>query len=186
MRAQIYIQMRRLNEYEIPFYGLKEGVHHFEYKIEKQFFDDFNYHEFLNNNLVVKLEFVKKTTLLELYFNVNGTVEVLCDITNEPFNESVKGKLDLVVKFGEEFKDEGDEIVIIPYGQHQFNVAQYIYEMIVLAVPVKKTHPGIKEGTLKSDILDKLEELKPKEKNNLDKIDPRWEDLKKLITDKKD
>jgi uncharacterized metal-binding protein YceD (DUF177 family) len=57
--------------------------------------------------------------------------------------------------------------------------------MIVLATPNKKIHPGIEDGTLQSDILQKLEELKPKEKNNLNEIDPRWEDLKKLLIDNK-
>ena len=88
------------------------------------------------------------------------------------------------MKFGEEFNDDNDEILIIPQGEHQINVAQFIYEMIVLATPKKRIHPGIEDGTLKSDILAKLEELKPKENNNLNEIDPRWEDLKKLLTDK--
>jgi len=90
----------------------------------------------------------------------------------------------MVVKFGEELNDDNDEILIIPHGEHQINVSQFIYEMIVLSIPRKKIHPGINDGTLKSDILEKLEELKPKEKKNLNEIDPRWEDLKKLLIDK--
>ena len=184
MRAQIYIQMKMLKEYEVSFYRLKEGSHYFEYKIEKQFFEAFNYDEFLDADVSVKLNLIKKSTLLELHFSSNGTVEVACDLTNEPFDQPVNGTLNMVVKFGEEFNDDNEEIVIIPQGSHQINVAQYIYEMIVLAIPNKKVHPGIEDGTLQSDILQKLEELKPKEKKNLNEIDPRWEDLKKLLIDK--
>ena len=173
-----------LKEYEVSFYGLKEGLHYFEYKIEKQFFEAFNYDEFLDADVSVELNLIKKNTLLELYFSSNGTVKVACDLTNEPFDQPVKGTLNMVVKFGEEFNDDNEEIVIIPQGSHQINVAQYIYEMIVLAIPNKKVHPGIEDGTLQSDILQKLEELKPKEKKNLNEIDPRWEDLKKLLIDK--
>jgi uncharacterized metal-binding protein YceD (DUF177 family) len=59
----------------------------------------------------------------------------------------------------------------------------------VLALPSKRIHPGVKDGTLKSDILDKLEELSPKaideeETPEDDKTDPRWDSLKKLLTDK--
>ena len=64
---------------------------------------------------------------------------------------------------------------------------QYIYELIVLAVPVKRVHPGIEDGTLKSDILSKLEELSPEHGNDekgSEDIDPRWDNLKKLLTDK--
>jgi hypothetical protein len=43
----------------------------------------------------------------------------------------------------------------------------------------------VEDGSLKSDILDKLEELQPKENTkSSEKTDPRWDDLKKLLTDK--
>ena len=184
MRAQIYIQMKELKEYEVSFFGLKEGSHNFEYKIGKQFFEAFNFDDYLDANVSIELNLIKKSTLLELHFTANGTVKVACDLTNEPFDQPIKGILDMVVKFGEEFNDDNDEIMVIPYGSHQVNVAQFIYEMIVLATPSKKIHPGIEDGTLQSDILQKLEELKPKEKKDLNEIDPRWEDLKKLIIDK--
>ena len=54
-------------------------------------------------------------------------------------------------------------------------------------MPSKRIHPGIKDGTLKSEILDKLEELSPKgieEEKDKEGIDPRWNTLKKLLTDK--
>ena len=56
--------------------------------------------------------------------------------------------------------------------------------MIVLAVPKKKVHPGIEDGTLQSPVLTKLKELEPNKSKNSDTIDPRWEDLKKLLKDK--
>ncbi len=184
MRAQIYVQMKLFNEYEVSFFGLKEGKHQFEYKIEKSFFEAFKYDEIIDTNLLVELNFIKKNTLLELQFSANGTVRVLCDVTNEPYNQTIVGTLSMVVKFGEEYNDDNDEILIIPHGDYKLNVAQFIYEMIVLSIPKKKIHPGINDGTLKSDILEKLEELKPRGKKNLNEIDPRWDDLKKLLTDK--
>ena len=57
--------------------------------------------------------------------------------------------------------------------------------MLVLAVPAKRIHPGVLDGTLKSEAIKKLEELQPKEdKDNTEDIDPRWDALKKLLTDK--
>ncbi len=114
-------------------------------------------------------------------------VNVNCDLSNEPYDQKIKGSLQLVVKFGQEFNDENEDILIIPHGEYEINIAQYIYELIVLSVPSKLIHPGVKDGTLKSDILEKLEELSPKdldEKENSEEIDPRWNKLKKLLTDK--
>ena len=108
---------------------------------------------------------------------------VNCDLTNEPFKLDVENCIDLVVKFGSELNDEDDEILIVPHGEYKINVAQYIYELIVLSIPAKRIHPGVLDGSLKSEILNILEDLKPNEKKS--KVDPRWEKLKEL-TNKKD
>lgn len=125
--------------------------------------------------------------MLELGFVANGTINVNCDVTNEPFDLPIKNEFFLVVKFGEEYNNENEEILIIPYGEYEINVQQYIYELIVLGVPSKRVHPGVEDGTLESDILEKLEELSPKEKtleNDNEEIDPRWDKLKNLLNDK--
>ena len=176
--------MKLLKQYDISFFGLKEGIHHFKYKIENQFFEAFNYDEYIDVDVLVNIEFIKKSTLMELNLSAKGVVKVACDVSNEPYDQSIDGELSVVVKFGNEFNDDNEEILIIPHGEYQVNVAQFIYEMIVLAVPKKRVHPGIEDGTLQSPILKKLEELELKENKNSNEIDPRWEGLKKLIIDK--
>ncbi len=114
-----------------------------------------------------------------------GSVNVDCDTTSEPYDQKISGTLELVVRFGDEYNDENDEILVIPHSEHQLNIAQYVYEMLVLAVPQKRVHPGVLDGTLESEALKKLEELSPKEeKDNKEDNDPRWDELKKLQTDK--
>lgn len=174
--------MDALKEYNISFVGLKLGKHLFTYHIDNSFFEVYKYNDFKSITCDVAIVLNKKTTLLELEFDIKGTVILNCDLTNELFEHPIQTKLDLIVKFGDEFNDDNEEVLIIPHSDYQFNIAQYIYEAIVLALPVKRVHPGIKEGTLKSDILDKLKELEIKENK---KIDPRWDTLNKLLTSKK-
>lgn len=179
--------MKPLKEFTIPFVGLKLGKHHFDYKIEQAFFEHFEYDDFNDVNVTVDLVLEKKTTLLELHFKISGWVNVNCDLTNEPYNQPIENEFTLVVKFGDEYNDEYTDILIVPHGTFEINIQQYIYEMIVLAVPLKRTHPGIEDGTLDSDILKRLEELSPKlneKKDNDEDIDPRWNTLKDLLTDK--
>ena len=179
--------MKPLKEFTIPFVGLKIGKHHFEYKIKQTFFEHFEYDEFNNVNIQVDVELEKKTTLLELHFKASGYVNINCDLTNEPFNQTIENEFDLVVNFGDEYNDENIDILIVPHGTYEINIQQYIYELIVLSVPIKRVHPGVEEGTLNSEILEKLEELSPKLKENKEtneEIDPRWNTLKKLLTDK--
>ncbi|MCK5401989.1 MAG: DUF177 domain-containing protein [Flavobacteriaceae bacterium] len=180
--------MKPLKEFSIQFLGLKSGENCFEYKIDKKFFDFFEYKEFNDVNVNSTVVLNKKTTFLEFHFRAFGTVNIYCDLTNEPYNQEIDNSFDLVVNFGNEYNDDNEEILIIPHSEHEINIAQYIYELIVLSMPARRIHPGIKDGTLNSEILDKLEELSPKtglENINEDKeIDPRWNTLKKLLTDK--
>lgn len=179
------VEMMKLKEFFIPFSGLKLGEHKFVYEIDDAFFESFDYQEFNGASVQIDALLEKMGTMMELRIEAKGTINVDCDLTGESFDQPIDSNLKLVIKFGEEYNDEDDEILIIPHGEHQFNIAQYIYEMLVLAVPQKRVHPGVEDGTLKSDILDKLEELKPKENTkSSEETDPRWDDLKKLLTDK--
>lgn len=179
------VEMMKQKEFSIPFSGLKQGKHDFEYTINNQFFESFGYEEFNGANIHLNVELRKLSNMLEFFLNADGTVNVNCDLTNEPYEQPISSELKLVVKFGEEYNDEDDEILIIPHGEHQVNIAQYVYEMLVLAVPQKRVHPGVIDGSLQSEALKKLQELQPKEKKEeIKENDPRWDELKKLLTDK--
>ena len=177
--------MKHLKEFNIQFVGLKEGIHLFEYEINNTFFEAFNYDEFESSSIKISLDFIKKSTLLELTFTANGSVEVPCDISNELYNQNVQAVLSLVVNFGPEFNDENEEILILPHEAYEFSVAQFIYELIVLSIPNKRVHPKVLDGTMNSEALDKLEELEIKEVKAVEETDPRWDKLKNLTTEKK-
>lgn len=171
-------------EYSIPFAGLKQGKHEFKFDIDNTFFQELEYREFNGANIDLKIILDRRSTVLELDMQAAGTVNLNCDLTNEAYDQKIEADLALVVKFGEEFNDEDDEILILPHGEHQVDVSQYIYEMLVLAVPPKRLHPGVLDGTLQSEALRKLEELSPKDtKRNKEQTDPRWDALKDLKTD---
>ena len=172
--------MEALTEFVIPFVGLREGQHSFDFDIDTTFFNEFEFSDFNAASIKVNLLFEKKPSMMNLKFTAKGSVGLTCDVSNEEFDYSIKTSLDWIVKFGEDFDDDHDEFLILPHGSYQVSVAQPIYEMIVLAVPVKKVHPGVLDGSLDSTLLNRLEELQPKEEK-LDSNDPRWDKLKDLL-----
>jgi uncharacterized metal-binding protein YceD (DUF177 family) len=174
--------MKDLKEFNIPFVGLKEGKHLFQYKVDNTFFELYSYNEFEKSSIIVALEFVKKSTLFELNFTASGTVNVPCDVTNEYFDLEITATLPLVVKFGQEYNNDNEEILILPHEVYQFSVAQFIYEMIVLGIPNKRVHPKVLDGTMETEA---LEQLEIKEEKTVETTDPRWDKLKNLITEKK-
>ena len=172
--------MKSLSPYLIKFSGLKEGIHLFYYEIGNKFFINFDYYDFLDAKLFAKLELEKQSTLLNLKFSFNGEIEVQCDVSMESFDLKLETEHAVVVKFKDDIISTDDKVIFMPAGSHSIDVSHLIYESIILAVPQKKVHPGIENGSLKSEIVEKLEELRPK-KNFNEKTDPRWDKLKDLL-----
>jgi len=180
-----FCAMEKFRYYNVSFAGLSLGKHDFEFHVTQPFFDLFEFEQdFRNPSLKVQLILDKKNNFLELGFNLSGTVELDCDLTNEPYNQELNGKSEIIVKFGEEFDDSDDEIWVIPHGEHSVNIAQMMYEMTLLAIPVKRIHPDVQNGKSDSEMLDLLNlySLGEDDDENSDneETDPRWEELKKL------
>lgn len=173
--------MEAMKEFTIPFVGLKEGKHQFEFTIDKTFLENFEYDDFNQASLQGQLTLDKKSTFLELHFEVSGTVVLPCDVSMELFDYPIEAAFDLIVKFGIPPDKPSDEILVLPEGSYQIDVGQYFYEMVVLSLPQKRVHPGIEDGTLKSEIVEKLKTLEPKETHLKGSEDPRWNKLKDLL-----
>ena len=171
--------MSRANQFFLKFSGLKDGSHKFEYDLDNSFFVSHDYSDFNSCDIKVKIELVKKTTVLELHITGSGLTNINCTLSNEPFDFEVNSKMKLLLKFGDKYDDSNDELIILPHGSHTVELDQFLYEMIVLSMPIRNVHPGIDDGSLKSDILNRLKDFDiNKEKSS--NFDPRWDKLKKL------
>ncbi len=173
--------VRNMDRYRIPFKGLKEGDHDFDFEIDASFFENFPESEIKEGNLHVKIILHKSVRLLSLDFFIAGTVHVPCDRCLEMFDLPVSFKEILYVKFGSSRHEESANILIIPEDDYFLDVRQYIYEYANLALPLRIVHPDDENGnsTCNSVMLKKLEELSLKEKKQA--TDDRWSALKEII-----
>lgn len=172
--------MKKISEYSINFASLKQGTHLFEYKIDNSFFQLFDYDEFIDSNFKVKLELEKQSTMLLLDFTIKGYFFVPCDRCLDDVKLELKGKENLIVKFGNEANNnDTDEIVTLKENEHQFNIASYLYEIIQINLPQKRVH---KKKDCNQEIIEKLKKIIVKE-NKTQNIDPRWAKLTQLKTE---
>ncbi|WP_410878028.1 YceD family protein [Myroides sp. DW712] len=184
--------------YSISFIGLKNGEHTFEYQIDSDFFKNYDYDDFNRIQANISVLLNKKATHLEVNFKAKGVVNVPCDVTNEDFDLPIENEFNLIVKFGEEFNDDHDEILIIPMNEYEITLTQYIYELIVLSIPAKRVSPEAREDEdfdeedfdflfddeEEDSEMDETPEEETEGDSDQNDIDPRWEKLKKLLTDK--
>lgn len=166
--------MKYLKQFVIPFSGLNEGEHWFDFKIDKQFFDCFEDHEVQEAEVEIKLCFIKRSTMLELNFEIEGTFQTNCDRCWKSVSIPIESQDRILVKFGDEQFDETDEILVIPYRETEIDISKIVYELIVVAMPMKRVH---EEGKCDDSISD---QLMADEDDNDKPTDPRWDLLKNL------
>ena len=128
--------------YSIPIQGLKIGVHHFKFEIDSAFFRHFEDSPVQDGAINFDLQLDKRSDMLILDFGLKGFVKAECDRCTALIDLPLEDERQLIVKFGEagETEDEEDEVVFINREASVFNVAKYLYEFTVLALPITNTY----------------------------------------------
>lgn len=172
-----------LNRYIVQFKGLKIGKHIFNFDVDDLFFDQFEGSEISKGSLSVDIVLNKLSNMLELDFDIEGEVEVLCDRCLDPFTipTSFEGKL--LVRITDSISEDEmlDDVWYINSNEHELNLAQYIYESICLSLPIQRYH-GIlntSEKNCDSSMLEKLNQLSSSS-NETESYDNRWDKLKDI------
>lgn len=129
--------MKALIGYKIPFSGLKKGIHHFDFKVKKDFFQNFEDSLIDNSDLKVHLAFDKRSTMFVLDFDFEGTIQTLCDRCADNFDLPINGKQQFIIKMREEVGEDEDIIYILNTAT-DYNVAPLVYEILHLHLPIKK------------------------------------------------
>jgi len=169
-----------LRKYAIPFRGLKEGKHDFEFVAEDSFFEQFDSSEVKRGLVRIHVELIKHSQFLELHFSLAGRVTVNCDRCLEPFAMGIEHQAVLYVRFGEKTHEQSDEILILEESASEVRLDQYIYEYIHLALPYQRIHPEIGgHSGCDPEMMNKLEAHTAHEESDTE--DPRWDKLKGLI-----
>ena len=168
--------------YTIGISGLKEGRHKFDFEIDNKFFESFEESEIKEGSLTADIELEKRSSHMELLIKISGEVKVCCDRCLEMFLYPLVCENRLLVKFGKKIGEEDPDIISLTADEHELDLQQLLYEYIHLALPIRRVHPDGADGksTCDPEMLRKLNELKVEEEND---IDPRWDELRKLIND---
>ncbi len=167
--------MKKITEYIIPIKGLKEGQHEFQYEIGPAFFDAFGEDEIHCKAIDVRIKLKKSVNLFEFDFAISGSVVEACDRCLDDVELFISHTAKLFVKYGADYEEIDDEVLIIPENEGIFDCSSLILEFIKLSIPIKKVHP---KGQCNSEMTKRIANLDP---HSEDKTDPRWDALKDLL-----
>lgn len=180
--------MKHNREYEIAWQGLKPGPHTYIYDIDDRFMKDREVGEgFSNWNARIKLEFDKHENFFMLRFDIDGEVTVPCDRCGDDFDLKLWDEFSLIIKLTgadeDEKPEDEDDVVFIPFSETVIDISGWLYEFLMLSVPLQYIHPNKADGS--SGCNEEALRLLDKMADNIEHIEnPLWKGLEALKTGK--
>lgn len=189
----------KFDKYRIDLKAMQADSDTYEFLLDNLFFVNIDGPEVQKGKVNVVLTVKKTSRSFELTFQTEGIVMVPCDRCLDEMELPINTTDKLLVKFGKEYGEDGD-VIIIPEDEGDINVAWFMYEFIALSIPMKHVHaPGkcnkAMTGKLSKHLRTSPDEEKDMEFDSADDniiidideeevekpIDPRWNDLKKIL-----
>lgn len=127
--------------YSLPIQGLKTGIHHFKFELDKAFFAQFEDSPVQDGKVHFDLELDRRPDMMLLQFTLSGYVKTECDRCTADIHLPLEDEQQLIVKFADEdLETEDEEVIFLHRDAPEFNVAKYLYEYVVLALPITNTY----------------------------------------------
>lgn len=190
----------KFSDFKLMLKSMPEGSHSFDYHLDKLFFANMESPDIRDANLDVKLTVVYRSNVYDLTFDITGTITLLCDRCLDELLWDVKTGYHIMVKYGEDYNDDSDELLVIPESDNYLNVAYMIYDTVALTIPPRHVHPQGKcnramsallkkhratspddeDADLENELIDEIDDI---DNQPSTPVDPRWEGLKQLADD---
>ena len=145
--------MEVAQRYSIAWKGLKNGRHDFRFEVDKALFEAFESTEIKDGRCEVSVGVDRSEKQLTLDVGITGHVVVECDRCLEDCRVPIDFEGQLVVKFSDEVHEYDGEVMWMLPGEDRVELAQYIYESIVLSLPYQRVHP---EGECNPEMLERF------------------------------
>lgn len=188
--------MSKFGQYNIVLKDITDGTRVFEYELDDIYFAKIDSPEVQKGKVRAKVSVVKKTAVYEMNFQLEGTILIPCNRCLDDMEQYIKHNEKIQVKFGTTYSEE-NEIVIVPESEGSINVAWFLYEFIVLNIPIKHIHAP---GECNKNMVDKLKRHITRQKDDTEdnslfeiddddlttedsQVDPRWENLQNINFD---
>lgn len=131
--------MNVLDHFSVPYKGLGNGIHQLNFSVDSRFFKEFEDSHIDNGNFNVNVELDKRHDHSILLFEIEGQTNTNCDRCLSQINLPLHGNYKLHVKHGE-YEESDDEIMFIHPETSILNLAQIVYEYILLSMPIIKAY----------------------------------------------
>lgn len=164
---------RELSKYDILIHGLEDKNHEYEFEGADAFFKEFEQDIIEGGRFKVKVLLEKNATFIRLNLDITSQLRLQCDRSLDIFEEEFSSREMHIFKFGSTAAEMSEDLEVIPFGTHKINIANLLFDYILLQVPMKKLHPKFRaENTPEEGTLVYKDPGFSEEKEEIQ--DPRW------------
>lgn len=117
------------------------GVSEQDFAIGTEFFKNMENPDVIDSDVKVHLRLEHKNDTYYCHFTLQGMMHIPCDRCLDPMEHPVDTTFDIAVKFGEEYDDSNDDVLVIPEEDVFLNVAYMLYDTLILTIPMRHVHP---------------------------------------------
>lgn len=172
----------------IQFSGLKPGRYGYSFSLDGTFFEGFENEDLRSGKVDFEVILERRESMLLLNFAFHGVVDTICDRCLGDLEWPVEGEELLCVKFSDTNSSEDENVLFLPEGACQIDLAQWMYEYVAVRLPIQKVHP---EGSCNPEMLKYLKAETELDADGAEEYsesgigegesDPRWDALKQLL-----
>lgn len=195
-----YNQVGKFTAYKIPLKSMAAGTYEYDYKLGGQFFKDMESPDVRDADVDAHLTVVHRDGVYDLSFKFVGEVVLLCDRCLDDLHFPIDTTYHIIVKYGDAYRDDSDDLLEIPESDSELNVAYMMYDTVSLAIPIKHVHPqgkcnramsallrkhrttmpGDEDAALEEELMDEMDSMPDGDEPVETPVDPRWNKLKDL------
>ena len=138
--------------YTIPFTGLSDGQHTFDFEIDETFFQAFENEDLKDSRFSITVDLLKEPAFMELDIHFKGEFVTECDRCLEQLTLPISGSRHMVAKHAEPQDDE--DIIALKMAETALELSRAFYETLAVELPLKRAHEVDK---CNPDVLERLD-----------------------------
>lgn len=127
--------------YEVNLAVIPQGETELDFTVDTDFFRDREQPDVVDSDVRIRVCINHKNGVYYCFFEAKGLMHIPCDRCLEPMEHHVDTDERLSVKYGEEYDDSTDGLLILPETQMSLDLAPILCDMLLLSIPMRHVHP---------------------------------------------
>lgn len=142
--------------YTLNLASLPEGHHEMDCRCDTEFFRMMESPDVYEADIDAHIDVDRKGDAYHILITLEGDMRIPCDRCLEPMVHEVDAEYGLTVRYGDEYNDSLDDVLILPWNEREWDLSRVLCDTVMLTVPLRHVHD---DGECDLSMTDRLKEI---------------------------